>query len=71
MKRKKLIRTAAGILASAAVLLMGASSISSAPTDATVQSYEDQLQEIAWKKQQALNELGSIDSAGPCISPSL
>lgn len=62
MKRKKLIRTAAGILASAAVLLMGASSISSAPTDATVQSYEDQLQEIAWKKQQALNELGSIDS---------
>lgn len=52
----------AAVLASATVLLMGASTVSSGPTDATVQSYEDQLKEIAWKKQQALNELGSIDS---------
>ncbi len=62
MKRKSCFRTVAAVLASATVLLMGASSVSSGPTDATVQSYEDQLQEIAWKKQQALNELGSIDS---------
>lgn len=50
------------VLASAAVILLGSSTVSSGSTDATVQSYEDQLQEIAWKKQQALNELGSIDS---------
>jgi len=56
------MRTVSAVLASAFVLLMGASTVSSGSTDATVQSYEDQLKEIAWKKQQALNELGNIDS---------
>ncbi len=62
MKRKSCLRTVSAVLASAAVILLGSSTVSSGSTDATVQSYEDQLQEIAWKKQQALNELGSIDS---------
>lgn len=62
MKRKKLFRATAMTLASAALILVGTSAVSSGNTDTTVQSYEDQLAEIAWKKQQALTELGNIDS---------
>ncbi len=62
MKTKKLLRATSMALASAALLMLGTSTVSSGTTDTTVQSYEDQLAEIAWKKQQALTELGNIDS---------
>ena len=62
MNKKKLLRNTAMILASATLMLIGTSSVYSGTTDATVKSYEDQLAEIAWKKQQALTELGNIDS---------
>jgi len=62
VNKKKLLRNTAMILASATLMLIGTSSVYSGTTDATVKSYEDQLAEIAWKKQQALTELGNIDS---------
>lgn len=63
MKRNKIIRTTALVLSAVSVLLAGSSSAASQnATDATVKSYEDQLAEIAWRKQQALTELGNIDS---------
>lgn len=61
MKKKTATRITAAFLTAAAVWMAGMP-VASDNTDATVQSYEDQLAEIAWKKQQALNELSDIDS---------
>ena len=61
MKNKTITRITAVLLTAATIGLTG-TTVSSDNTDAKVQSYEDQLAEIAWKKQQALNELSDIDS---------
>ncbi len=63
MKNSKKIRIAALALVmalSATVLTGQRTPIQAAPTDATVQSYEQQLSEIANKQKEALNKLATV-----------
>ena len=60
MKKNTLKRVLTAVLACTMILGIPALADNSGLTDATVQSYEDQLAALAYKQQQALNELAEI-----------
>lgn len=63
MKNKILKRILTAGLAAALAVGMPIFADNPGLTDATVQSYEDQLAALAWKQQQAMNELAEIRSS--------